>query len=166
MIKKSKNKKLKLPSLLVFDFDGVLTNNKVIVRQDGTESVICCRSDGLGMEMARKSGLRMLILSKEINPVVSARGKKLKVEVIQAIDDKPKALMAYCKKHKIKLSDVLYVGNDLNDAAVMKIVGQSACPKDSHPLIKKIATLILNNDGGNGAVRELIEDRLGINTYI
>lgn len=166
MIKNSKSKKIKLPSLLVFDFDGVLTNNKVIVRQDGAESVICCRSDGLGMEMARKTGLHMLILSKEINPVVSARGRKLKVEVIQAIDDKPKALTAYCKKNKIKLSEVLYVGNDLNDAEVMKIVGQSACPSDSHPLIKKIATLVLKNRGGEGAVRELIEERLGINTYL
>ena len=108
----------------------------------------------------------MLILSKEVNPVVSARGKKLKVEVIQAIEDKPKALVAYCKKHRIDLKNVLYVGNDLNDAAVMKIVGKSACPKDAHPLIKKIATLILSKNGGDGAVRELIENHLKIQTYV
>ena len=154
-----------LPSLLVFDFDGVLTDNKVIVSEDGTESVVCSRGDGLGMEMARKSGLKMLILSKEVNKVVSARGRKLKVEVIQGIEDKPIELQKYCRKYKISLDKVMYVGNDLNDLAVMAIVGTSVAPKNSHPRVLKAASIVLENNGGDGAVRELIEDRLGIMTY-
>lgn len=154
-----------MPLLVVFDFDGVMTNNKVIVSQDGTESVVCDRSDGLGVEMLRKSGVAMLILSKEINPVVSARAKKLKIPVIQGIDDKPSALRKYCVKSKVALKSVLYVGNDLNDLAVMKIVGLSACPADSHPRVKKIANIKLTRNGGEGAVRELVEDYLGICTY-
>ena len=163
--KSTSNKTLKLPDLLVFDFDGVLTDDKVIVSQDGTESVRCSRGDGLGIEMARKSGLKMLILSKEVNKVVSARGAKLKIEVIQGIDDKPAALKTYCKKHAISLARVMYVGNDLNDLGVMKIVGVSVAPKNSHPSVLKIASIVLKHDGGDGAVRELIENRLGIMTY-
>lgn len=154
-------KKLK-PKLVVFDFDGVLTNNKVILDQFGVEHVVCDRSDGMGMEMARKAGVSMIILSKEKNKVVSARGKKLKVPVIQGIDDKVTALKKYCAAKKIPLKDVLYVGNDMNDYAVMKIVGNSACPKDSHPKIKSISKIKLSKNGGDGAVRELIESYLGI----
>ncbi len=149
------------PKLIVFDFDGVLTNNKVILNQNGIESVVCDRSDGLGFEMLRHAGIPALILSKEKNRVVSARGKKLKVPVIQGIDDKPKALRAYCIKEKISLKEVLYVGNDLNDVAAMKIVGASACPFDSHPQVKKISTIKLKRKGGEGAARELIEIYLG-----
>lgn len=164
-MKPTKIKKIPLPALLVFDFDGVLTDNKVIVDQNGKESVVCDRGDGLGMEMARKSGLKMLILSKEKNKVVSARGKKLQVEVIQGILDKPRELKKYCQKHRIPLSKVMYVGNDLNDLAVMKLVGTAVAPKNSHPAVLKVASIILGKNGGDGAVRELIEDRLGIMTY-
>lgn len=153
------------PELVVFDFDGVFTDNKVIVREDGFESVVCSRGDGLGIEMARKSGLKMLILSKETNKVVSARAKKLKLEAIQGVDDKPEALKLYCKRHNVHLKRVLYVGNDLNDLAVMQIVGSSACPSDSHPRVKKLAKLVLKNSGGNGAIRELLEEKLGYVTY-
>lgn len=154
--------KKRKPKLLVFDFDGVLTNNKVILNQDGIESVVCDRSDGMGFEMLRHAGIPTLILSKEKNPVVTARAKKLKVPVMQAVDDKPTALRAYCAKHKFNLKDVLYVGNDLNDVGVMKIVGTSACPSDSHPMVKKISTIKLKKKGGDGAVRELVELHLGI----
>ena len=164
-MKSSPIKKLKLPDLLVFDFDGVMTDDKVLVCQDGTESVVCSRSDGLGLEMARKSGLKLLILSKEVNPVVTARGRKLKIEVIQGIDDKPTALRNYCEKNGINLKKVMYVGNDLNDLAVMKIVGTAIAPKNSHPKVLKTASIILGKNGGDGAVRELIEYRLGISTY-
>jgi YrbI family 3-deoxy-D-manno-octulosonate 8-phosphate phosphatase len=157
--------KVKIPNLLVFDFDGVFTDNKVIVREDGLESVVCSREDGLGIEMARKSGLKMLILSKEKNKVVSARAKKLQIEVIQGIEDKPSELRKYAAKNKIELKDIFYVGNDLNDLSVMRIVGTSACPADSHPSVKKIATIKLRKNGGNGAIRELIEQKMGINLY-
>lgn len=159
-----KDKPLK-PKLVVFDFDGVLTNNKVIISQDGTESVICDRSDGLGMEMLRKSRMPILILSKEQNPVVSARGKKLKVPVVQGIDNKLKELKKYCASRKIALKDVLYVGNDLNDLEVMKNVGMTACPADSHKAILSISQIRLTRNGGDGAVRELVEERLKINLY-
>jgi 3-deoxy-D-manno-octulosonate 8-phosphate phosphatase (KDO 8-P phosphatase) len=164
-MKTSPIKKIPIPSLLVFDFDGVLTDNKVILDQNGKESVVCDRGDGLGIEMARKSGLHILILSKEVNKVVSARGKKLKIKVIQGINDKPSELKKYCEKMGIPLKKVMYVGNDLNDLAVMKLVGTSVAPKNSHPSVLKIASIILGKNGGDGAVRELIEERLGIMTY-
>ena len=100
-----------------------------------------------------------------MNPVVTARGRKLKIEVIQGIDDKPTALRNYCEKNGINLKKVMYVGNDLNDLAVMKIVGTAIAPKNSHPKVLKTASIILGKNGGDGAVRELIEYRLGISTY-
>ncbi|MEY2940072.1 MAG: hypothetical protein RIS58_1059, partial [Actinomycetota bacterium] len=77
---------------IVFDFDGVFTDNKVIVSQDGSEFVVCDRGDGMGITLLKEIGIRMMILSKEKNPVVSARGSKLGIEVIQGCDDKLPAL--------------------------------------------------------------------------
>lgn len=158
-------KKILKPKLVVFDFDGVFTNNKVIVSQDGTESVVCDRSDGLGLEMLRRTGMPILILSKELNPVVTARAKKLKLPVIQGIDHKLGELRKYCFERKISLKDVLYVGNDINDLEPMKNVGMTACPKDSHKRILKMSQVVLTRNGGDGAIRELVEEHLGVTEY-
>lgn len=152
-------KKIK-PRLVVFDFDGVFTNNKVIVHQDGTESVVCDRGDGMRLEMLRRSGMPILIMSKEKNLVVSARAKKLKLECMQAIDNKLVELRKVCAKRKIALKDVLYVGNDINDLEVMKHVGFTACPADSHHSVLKISKIKLTRNGGDGAILELVEKHL------
>ena len=89
------------PALVVFDFDGVFTNNKVIVSEDGKESVVCDRSDGLGIMMLKAAGIPSFILSKEKNPVVSARAKKLGLEVMQGIDHKLQILSSYCNEKKM-----------------------------------------------------------------
>ncbi len=151
-----------LPALLVFDFDGVLTDNRVLVFSDGTEAVFCHRGDGLGFDMLRKAGVPTLILSKEKNRVVSARANKLKVPCLQGIEDKVTALRQYCAKRKIRLQDVWYVGNDLNDLGPMQIVGTPVSPRDAHPRIRKLSKIKLGSNGGYGAARELVEEVLGI----
>src|SRR3954468_23304923 len=81
---------------LVMDFDGVHTDNRVQVDQDGHESVACSREDGLGLEQLRKTGLPMLVLSKERNPVVLARCKKLQLPCFSGIEAKLPALERWC----------------------------------------------------------------------
>ena len=143
--------------LIVFDFDGVFTDNKVYTAQDGTETVVCDRRDGLGIEMLKKINIPMFILSMEQNPVVIARAKKLDLEVKAGCEDKKSFLQYYFKKKGIDSANVIYIGNDINDLDAMEMVGFSVCPSDSHVKVKESATYILASNGGNGAVRELAE---------
>ena len=144
--------------MLVTDFDGVHTDDSAQVSQDGTESVRVSRSDGMGLGMLRAAGrAEMLILSKERNPVVAARGAKLAIPVLQAIDDKVAALDAWLAERGLSWDGVLYVGNDVNDAAAMARAGLSACPSDAHPAILAAAHWVLPRPGGQGALRVLAE---------
>ncbi len=158
VVKRNKRKaqrQLKHLKLIVFDFDGVLTDNKVIVHDDGHEAVVCSRGDGLGFDILRAAKIPCLILSKEANKVVSMRAKKLKAPCIQAIENKTAALKKFCSVRKIQLKNVMYVGNDLNDLEVMQVVGWPICPADSHPKIKAVSRKILRAVGGAGVVREI-----------
>jgi len=141
--------------LIVYDFDGVMTDNRVIVFQDGTEGIIVNRADGLGVDRFRSLGIPQLILSTETNPVVKARAAKLRIEIIASCKDKKLALQNYCVQKGYDLNQVIYVGNDLNDLEVMKIVGFPVAPSDAHPKIKKIAKLIIEAKGGDGVVKEM-----------
>lgn len=151
LVKKEKIK------LIIYDFDGVLTDNKVLVSEDGLESVSCNRADGLAIELIKNAGIPQLILSKETNKIVAARAKKLNIPVLQGIDNKSKALQELIKEKKINLSEVMFLGNDLNDIPVMRQVGFPVCPADAYNEIKETAKLILKTSGGEGVVRELIE---------
>jgi YrbI family 3-deoxy-D-manno-octulosonate 8-phosphate phosphatase len=148
---------------LIFDFDGVLTDNKVYVDQDGKESVCCNRSDGLAFDALRKLGTPVCILSTESNPVVTSRANKLKVKVIQGANNKLESLNLFCIENNYNIDRLMFVGNDLNDFQVMQACGYSACPNDSHPSIKEISNYVLSVKGGDGIVRELLEDILSIN---
>jgi 3-deoxy-D-manno-octulosonate 8-phosphate phosphatase (KDO 8-P phosphatase) len=141
----------------VFDFDGVLTNNFVYLDHSGTESVRCSRGDGLAFDLLRKINKPTFILSSEKNPVVAARARKLKIESIQGVASKVLAIHELAATKGYDLNKICYVGNDLNDYRVMQYCGYSACPSDSHPLIKEIATFNLTTKGGYGVVRELLE---------
>ncbi len=150
---------------LIFDFDGVLTNNRVYLNQDGQEIVCCHRGDGLAFDVFRKIGLDAYILSTEKNPVVSARGKKLKVPVLQGIGDKVDAINKLSCDKEIDLSRVLYIGNDLNDLSAMLLCGYSACPQDSHQQIIENAKVVLQSNGGEGVAREIAEKILKIDIH-
>jgi len=143
--------------LIVFDFDGVMTDNRVLLCENGLESVVVNRADGLGVKILRELGFPMLILSTETNRVVSVRGQKLQIPVLQNIPDKAEALTKYCAKRHIDMSGVMFIGNDLNDLEVMKLVGIRVVPSDAHPSVKKIADTILLSPGGGGVVRELAD---------
>lgn len=141
--------------LIVYDFDGVFTDNKVIVFEDGREAVICSRADGLAVAEIKMSGIPQIILSTEQNKVVQARAKKLKIKVIQRVNDKKSMLLSYCLKNNYNLKRVVYIGNDLNDYEAMKMVGYPMAPIDAHRRIKMIAKILINKEGGNGIARQL-----------
>lgn len=146
------------PKLLVMDFDGVFTDDTVITDQDGRESVICSRSDGLGLDMLRQHDkVHAMILSREENPVVSARARKLKLEVYQGVQDKAQAIQQLIKERNLSQAEVIYIGNDLNDLPVLPYVGYFACPQDAQSEVIRRADLVLSKPGGRGAIRELIE---------
>jgi|CXWL01.1.fsa_nt_gi YrbI family 3-deoxy-D-manno-octulosonate 8-phosphate phosphatase len=147
--------------LIVYDFDGVMTDNKVLVLEDGREGVVVSRADGLGVDLLRRSGLAQMIISTERNRVVAARARKLRLPVIQDIQNKARTLSEHLKRKKIDPARVLFVGNDVNDEAAMSLVGWPVCPGDAHPRIIKLSRLVLHTFGGGGVVRELA-DRLGL----
>ncbi len=159
-----KSKKIKLVDLdaLIFDFDGVLTDNKVHLDQNGNEWVSCNRSDGLAFIVLEKIKKPTYIISTEKNKVVAARAKKLKTPVLFGVQNKSDALKKLSIKKRFNLDKTLYVGNDLNDYEALKLCGYSACPSDSHKKIKKISTFKLDAKGGSGVVRELLEEILGL----
>lgn len=150
----------KLPeriAALVLDFDGVFTDNKVIVFQDGREAVRADRSDGWGIGMLKKTGMPILVLSTEPNPVVKARADKLGVPVLQGIQEKWSALQAWLAERGIDPVEVVYVGNDDNDLPCMTRVGCAVAPADAYPAALQAAHLVLEHCGGRGAVREICD---------
>lgn len=140
---------------LVMDFDGVHTDDAVIVHQDGTESVRASRADGLGISLLRNAGLPMLILSKERNPVVAARAAKLQVDVRHGIDDKLSMLKEWCAAQELSLADVCYVGNDINDIDCLRAVGWPVVVPEALGEVAQHARVVLTRPGGGGAIREL-----------
>lgn len=141
----------------VFDFDGVFTDNRVLVLQDGTEGVMCNRSDGLGVQMLKKAGFKTMVLSKERNPVVSKRCEKLGIDCIQACDDKITKLKEIAAESGIKLENIAYMGNDVNDVCCLKEVGLPVVVADAYPEAAEHALLETEKPGGYGAVRELCD---------
>ena len=148
-----------LPKLIVFDFDGVLTDNGVWVHEDGTESVRCDRSDGLGIAMLTEAGASVLVLSTEENAVVAARCQKLQIPAEHGVRDKGSRLSEILVERGIDPEEVVYVGNDVNDIGCLQLVGTAVAVADAHGNVAKHATIILSRNGGHGAVRELC-DRL------
>jgi YrbI family 3-deoxy-D-manno-octulosonate 8-phosphate phosphatase len=142
---------------VITDFDGVHTDDSVTVAQDGRESVRVSRADGLGVERLRSVGIPLLIVSKEINPVVGARAAKLGVEVVQGVEDKRSVVRDWLARRNISLHRAAYLGNDVNDLGPMGLVGWPVAVADAHPSVRQAARLVLANSGGNGAVRELCD---------
>lgn len=146
--------------LIVYDFDGVMTNNKVILSEEGKESVIVNRSDGLAISIFMKMGILQIILSTEKNPVVKSRAEKLNLSVISGSENKKNSLIDYCDKQGICIKNVLYVGNDINDFEAMMLTGIKVCPSDAEPEILKISDIIIKRNGGDGVIRELLRQVL------
>ncbi|WP_030165530.1 N-acylneuraminate cytidylyltransferase [Streptomyces sp. NRRL S-813] len=140
---------------VVLDFDGTQTDDRVLIDSDGREFVSVHRGDGLGIAALRKSGLKMLILSTEQNPVVAARARKLKLPVLHGIDRKDLALKQWCEEQGIAPERVLYVGNDVNDLPCFALVGWPVAVANAHDVVRGAARTVTTVPGGDGAIREI-----------
>ena len=129
--------------LLVLDFDGVMTDDRVWVDQDGHESVAANRRDGMGIAMLHKAGIPMVVLSTETNPVVAARCRKLNLPVIQGLSDKSAALQRLIQERQLDPAHVVYLGNDVNDLSCFPLVGCAVVVADAHPDVIPQADLVL-----------------------
>jgi YrbI family 3-deoxy-D-manno-octulosonate 8-phosphate phosphatase len=144
-------------ALVVLDFDGVLTDNRVWTDASGGELVAADRSDGWGLAQLRAAGVAVHVLSTETHPVVAARCKKLNLPLTQGVKDKGAALQALIAEHGTRPEDTVYLGNDMNDAACFPLVGCALVVADAHPHARILADRVLTRPGGRGAVRELCD---------
>jgi N-acylneuraminate cytidylyltransferase len=141
--------------LVVFDFDGVMTDNRVWVNTDGEEFVAANRSDSMGVNRMRRAGVDALVISTEVNKVVSARCKKMGVPAMQGITDKAAALREHMEKNHINPHNVVFVGNDFNDIPCFPLVGCAVVVADAELEAITASDLVLTRRGGYGAVREI-----------
>jgi YrbI family 3-deoxy-D-manno-octulosonate 8-phosphate phosphatase len=143
--------------LIAFDFDGVFTDNMVYVFQDGSEAVRCYRSDGIGLQKLKQLGIETVIISTEANPVVSARAHKLRMPCIQDCQDKRAALEKIAAEKGLGLSEIAFVGNDVNDLPCLESVGLPIVVQDAYQDIVPLALYQTKRPGGHGAVREVCD---------
>lgn len=143
--------------LIIYDFDGVMTNNTVTIDQNGHESVTVNRSDGLAVAEIRRHNVNQIIISTEKNPIVQRRAEKLNIPCINSVENKRAIVEQYLKEHKVEKENVIYVGNDINDLEAMLYVGWPVAPKDAHKSIKRISKFITKSKGGAGVVRDLLD---------
>ncbi|MZD05018.1 NTP transferase domain-containing protein [Streptomyces sp. SID5785] len=146
---------------VVLDFDGTQTDDRVLIDADGREFVTVHRGDGLGIAALRRSGLPLLILSTEVNPVVAARARKLKIPVLHGIDRKDLALKQWCEEQGIAPERVLYVGNDVNDLPCFAVAGWPVAVASAHDVVRGAARAVTTVPGGEGAIREIASWILG-----
>lgn len=152
---KAKFSKIKL---LCLDFDGTLTDGGVYISEDSKESVRCDRRDGLGLEFLQKhTDVEIVILSRERNKVVAVRAKKLKVSCTQGLNDKMSNFIEEIEKRGLDISEVCFMGDDLNDLEVIKKAGLGIAVGSAFEQVKKVADYVTKKNGGNGAVREVCE---------
>lgn len=145
-------------SCIFYDFDGVMTDNRVLVDQNGMEYVYVNRSDGLGVAALKAAGVTQVIISTEVNPVVERRAEKLGIPVVHGVKDKGETVRDYCAEHGIDASRAVFMGNDINDIPAFMAVGFKACPADAEPEVKDKADWISSCKGGYGAVRDLYRE--------
>jgi YrbI family 3-deoxy-D-manno-octulosonate 8-phosphate phosphatase len=142
---------------VVTDFDGVHTDDRALVLQDGSEGVVVSRSDGAGAARLAAAGIALMILSVEPNPVVAARAAKLGAQVLHGVGDKAAVLKTWLVEQRLDPARVAYVGNDLRDLAAMALVGWPIAVPDARPEVRHAARLVLTRPGGAGAVREVAD---------
>lgn len=148
--------------LLVLDFDGVMTDNRVLVDEDGKEAAWCNRGDGWGIARLREAGVEIIVLSTEVVPVATARCRKLGIECIQPCENKLAKLKELVQMRALNPEHVAYVGNDQNDLECMRWVGVPIAVADATAEATSAAMYVTVRPGGYGAVREVADQILGL----
>lgn len=150
-------RRLKSIKLVAFDFDGVFTDNRVYVFEDGREAVACYRSDGVGLRKLDRLDIHSVVISTETNPVVSERCKKLGIQCHQGVEDKLTVLNAIADQLAVPLTQTAFVGNDINDLDCLKAVALPIVVRDALSEVLPYALFRTSAKGGYGAVREVCD---------
>ena len=141
--------------MIITDFDGCLTDDRVWLNQDGEEFVAANRKDGLAVKRLKNLGIEIVIASTEKNKVVLARGNKMGVEVLQGLDNKAEAIEQYLKQRNLTWNDVWYIGNDVNDLGAIERANLSICPADAVKKVINSVEVVLKTNGGRGILSEI-----------
>ena len=151
---------MKLPeiALFVMDVDGTLTNGCMYYTADGEFMKRFHTRDGHGIQLLREQGIPAAIITSEESEIALRRAEKLRVnDVSIGVKDKVACLQDVCDRMKVSFENVAYVGDDVNDLAVMKAVGVSFAVGDAHDTVRSAADIVLTARGGEGAVREAVD---------
>ena len=143
---------------IVLDVDGVLSDGSLVYTSTGEELKSFSVKDGLGLTAARKSGIKLGIITARISPMVERRAKELHFDaLLMGHANKTEALISLCAEHQIDLKTIAYMGDDLNDLGALQLVGLPMAPNNAVPEVKQLAKFISTVNGGQGAVREAVE---------
>ncbi|MBL7974678.1 MAG: HAD-IIIA family hydrolase [Candidatus Kapabacteria bacterium] len=152
------SQRLSVVKLLAMDVDGTLTDGAMYYTHEGDAMKRFSTRDGMGITLLHRAGIQTAIITSEETPIVQARAHKLKINhVILGSHAKHTAIKRLADKFNIQLSEIAFIGDDVNDYHAMKICGFAACPQDAVEHIKSIAHYVCTHNGGNGAVREFAE---------
>lgn len=148
--------------MMFTDVDGTLTDSGMYYGKSGEELKKFNTRDGKGFELLRKQGIITGIITSERTEIVEKRAQKLKIDhLFQGVNDKLEALNKLCNQLNFSLNEIAYIGDDVNDIELLSNVGLAACPADSSFQVKQLpGIIVLNNKGGQGAVREFIDNHI------
>lgn len=149
-----------IPEIKMFltDCDGCLTDGGMYYSEHGDEQKKFNTRDGMGFALLRNKGIVTGIVTSENVDLNKRRAQKLKLDVLEAgCKDKVAAVKALCEKYAISLENVAYIGDDINDLDVIKMVGYGCCPADAMPQVRDVAKYVTNAKGGEGVIREVVE---------
>lgn len=147
-----------LPRLFITDIDGVWTDGGMYYTADGDVMKRFCVKDGWGVIFLRRLGIPVAILTGENSPVVAARARKLKIDrCYLGVKDKVAVAKELCASLGIGLDEVAFIGDDLNDVPLLRLVGRSGCPANTPPYVSRLVRYRGRVHGGHGAFREFVE---------
>jgi 3-deoxy-D-manno-octulosonate 8-phosphate phosphatase (KDO 8-P phosphatase) len=143
---------------IAFDVDGVLTDGAFWWGPDGQEWKRFSFADIMGLSLARKAGLQLALISGEDSPLVDRLASKMGItDVHKNCKDKALALRSFAQSRHLKLEEICFMGDDVNDLAALEIAGLAAAPADARPVVVEKCKYVAKANGGNGAVREVID---------
>jgi len=147
----------------VFDYDGVLTDGRVLLSEDGLQLRRANVKDGYALQLARKKGYKVVVITGSHDKGISHRCNLLQIEyVFLGVADKRSVFEQFCSDENISHEEVLFMGDDLPDYPLMKLAGVATCPSDASRELKDIADYISDRRGGDACVRDVIEQVLKV----
>ena len=142
----------------IFDIDGVMTDGSILILENGLQARLMSIKDGFALQLAVKTGYRVMAISgSSPSPVIDRLNKLGVIEVQMSVMDKKSFVTSCIQKNKLQKEEVLYMGDDLPDLPAMSVVGLATCPADAAPEIREVANYISPFNGGYGCVRDVIE---------